>query len=39
MTLTAVFSLCGHRTSELNLVPALGLALIAGVVLLIGAHS
>jgi hypothetical protein len=38
MTVTAIFSLCGYRTRELDLVPALGLALLAGVVLLMGAH-
>jgi hypothetical protein len=38
MTITAVFSLCGYRTRELDLVPVLGLTLLVGVVLLMGAH-
>jgi uncharacterized membrane protein YfbV (UPF0208 family) len=39
MTVTAIFSLCGYRTRELDLMPALGLALIALVVVMVGMHS
>jgi hypothetical protein len=37
--ITATFNLCGFQTRELDLTPALGIGLIAAIVLLVGATT
>lgn len=39
MQVTASFNICGYQTRELNLTPAIGIALIISIVLLIGATT
>jgi hypothetical protein len=37
--ITGTFAAFGYRTAEINLVPALGLALLAAVVCLLAVHT